>query len=111
MPTDSDNINNSSESDICGNYFRISNRHVNFIIILCPIQHLTYTCTTDPTIKLNTLIKELQIFVTKDNQPILPYLDHVNSCLHTAVLSCRAALKIAQKVKFTEKENISPGKN
>lgn len=79
-----------------------------------------YTCmyTTDPTIKLKTftaLIQELQTTVTKENQPVLPYFDHVNTCLHNAVLSCRAALKIAHKgkstAKFCEKENIPPGKD
>ena len=35
---------------------------------------------------------ELQQLVTPQSAAI-PYLDHINSCLHNAILSCRAAIK------------------
>ena len=61
------------------------------------------------------LIQELQATVTRENRPILPHLDHINACLHNAVLSCRAAMNLADeeepRPKFSEKENIPPGKN
>ena len=49
----------------------------------------------DPTLKLKTFnahILELQQLVTPQNAAV-PYLDHINSCLHNAILSCRAAVE------------------
>ena len=48
----------------------------------------------DPTLKLRTFnahIQELQL-VTPQSAAV-PYLDHINSCLHKAILSCRAAIE------------------
>lgn len=49
----------------------------------------------DPTLKLRTFnahIQELQQLVTPQSAAV-PYLDHINSCLHNAILSCRAAIE------------------
>ena len=49
----------------------------------------------DPTLKLKTFnahILELQQLVIPQSAAV-PYLDHINSCLHNAILSCRAAVE------------------
>ena len=40
----------------------------------------------------NAHILELQQLVTAQSAAI-PYLDHINSCLHNAILSCKAAVE------------------
>ena len=57
---------------------------------------------TDPTLKLRTFnahIQELQHLVTSQSAP-LPYLDHINTHLHNAVLACRAAIQ-AEKTSYS----------
>ena len=59
-------------------------------------------------------IKELEETVTHGNKVIHPYLPHINSFLHNAVLTCRAALESQhaanEDLPNFEGEAIPPGK-
>ena len=75
--------------------------------------HFKYS---DHSIQLNTfthMMKELQSVVTPENTAVLPFLKHVNSLLHNAILTCKAALsqnECATESFKNEAENIAPGK-
>ncbi len=67
---------------------------------------------TDPTLKLNvfsTYLKELEQTVTRENTLVHPFLPHINSLLHNAVLTCRAASTDINQTAF-KGEKIAPGK-
>ena len=63
----------------------------------------------------NGYVQELQKVVTLDNNPVLEHLDHINSLLHNALLTCRAAITVpaeqTKKKSLINKEYIAPGQN
>ena len=60
----------------------------------------------------HSFLKELEATVTYENTAIYPYLTHINSLLHNAVLTCRAAATEChcQAKIESEKEFVAPGK-
>lgn len=50
--------------------------------------------------------------MTPENIQVLPFLEHVNSMLHQALVACKAAVNpsIVGQL-FVQKENIAPGKS
>ena len=75
-----------------------------------------YICTcTDPSIQLQTFqlyLKQLEETVTMENTFVHSFLPHINSLLHSAVLTCKAASSSNSMVPSTEfqGENIAPNK-
>ena len=72
-----------------------------------------YICTcTDPSIQLQTFqlyLKQLEETVTMENTFVHSFLPHINSLLHSAVLTCKAASS-SNPTEF-QGENIAPNKN
>ena len=97
------------------------NSHYAFVLALfIPFSHYKALATCSYyTCKLSTfaaLHQELEQYVTKENPLVWPYLDHINSHLHNAVLACKAATTCsshhqqAASTSFTPKEAVAPGK-
>ena len=76
-----------------------------------------YICTcTDPSIQLQTFqlyLKQLEETVIMENTFVHSFLPHINSLLHSAVLTCKAASSSNSMVPSTEfqGENIAPYKS
>ena len=59
-------------------------------------------------------MQELQCHVTPENTQVLPFLDHINSLLHQALVTCKATTQVKPSTvghPLVQKENIAPGKS
>ena len=67
----------------------------------------------DPTLKFNRyhhLIQELQQMMSQNNEAVLQHLDHINSLLHNAVLTCKAAtISVTPDEPFEKQDQFAPG--
>ena len=67
----------------------------------------------DVTLKLNrfhSLTQELQQLISTNDRAVLEHLDHINSLLHNAVLTCKAAtVSVIPDKPFKEEDHFAPG--